>query len=172
MILDALLEAKHPGTKIAVAFDRDGKVVGFQRFATADRGREISQDLPWRVPGAPNGVDERLTFDMIEWAKQNDARRVSLCFAAFPGLYEAKPEGVVDRLGYWAAHRLDPLIKLESLYRYLRKFHALGKQRYVVLRIRDLIPAAAAMLTLEFGVRRTRRRERRGWRRLAIRSSD
>jgi lysylphosphatidylglycerol synthetase-like protein (DUF2156 family) len=166
MILDALLEQEHVATKIAVAFDRDGKVVGFQRFATADRGREISQDLPWRVPGAPNGVDERLTYDMIEWAKQHNARRVSLCFAAFPELFEAKPEGGFDRFGYWAAHRLDPLIKLESLYRYLRKFHALGKRRYALLRLRDAVPVVAAMLTLEFGVRRTRRKERRGWRRL------
>ena len=167
MILDALLEGEHVGTKIAVAFDRDGKVAGFQRFALADRGREISQDLPWRVPGAPNGVDERLTFDMIEWAKQHHARRVSLCFAAFPELFEAKPERGFDRFGYWAAHRLDPLIKLESLYRYLRKFHALGKQRYAVLRLRDALPVVVAMLTLEFGLRRTRRKERRGWRRLA-----
>ncbi len=171
MILDALLEKEHAGTKIVVAFDADGKVVGFQRFALADRGREISQDLPWRVPGAPNGVDERLTYDMIEWAKEHGARRVSLCFAAFPGLYEAKPERMLDRFGYWAAHRLDPLIKLESLYRYLRKFHALGKQRYVVLRLRDALPVAVAMLTLEFGVRRTRRKERRGWR-LPARRND
>jgi lysylphosphatidylglycerol synthetase-like protein (DUF2156 family) len=171
MILDALLEDEHAGTKIAVAFDSDGKVAGFQRFAAADRGREISQDLPWRVPGAPNGVDERLTYDMIEWAKENGARRVSLCFAAFPELFEAKPDRGFDRIGYWAAHRLDPLIKLESLYRYLRKFHALGNQRYVVLRLRDVLPVATAMLTLEFGVRRSRRRERRGWRRLPARES-
>ena len=171
MILDALLEEQHAGTKIAVAFDREGNVAGFQRFATADRGREISQDLPWRVPGSPNGVDERLAFDMIEWAKEHGARRVSLCFAAFPDLFEAKPERGFDRVGYWAAHRLDPLIKLESLYRYLRKFHALGKQRYVLLRLRDVFPVVTAMLTLEFGVRRTRRRERRGWRRPALRDS-
>jgi lysylphosphatidylglycerol synthetase-like protein (DUF2156 family) len=166
MILDALLETEHVGTKIAVAFDRNGKVCGFQRFATADRGREISQDLPWRVPGAPNGVDERLAYDMIEWAKQHGARRVSLSFAAFPGLFEAKPERGFDRVGYWLAHRLDPLIKLESLYRYLRKFHALGRQRYALLRLRDLVPVVVAMLTLEFGARRTRRKERRSWRRI------
>jgi lysylphosphatidylglycerol synthetase-like protein (DUF2156 family) len=170
MILDGLLEQRHVGTKVVVAFDTDHRVVGFQRFATADRGREISQDLPWRVPGAPNGVDERLAFDMIEWAKAHGARRVSLCFAAFPELFEAKPERGFDRIGYWAAHRLDPMIRLESLYRYLRKFHALGKQRYVMLRLRDALPVAVAMLTLEFGARRARRRERRGWRRLARRA--
>ncbi|HVY11803.1 MAG TPA: phosphatidylglycerol lysyltransferase domain-containing protein [Mycobacteriales bacterium] len=170
MILDALLEREHVGTLIAVAFDNTDKVVGFQRWATADRGREISQDLPWRVPGAPNGVDERLAYDMIEWAKEQGARRVSLSFAAFPSLFEAKPERGFDRIGYWAAHRLDPLIRLESLYRYLRKFHALGSQRYALLRLRDLVPVLVAMLTLEFGARRTRRRDRRSWRRLARRA--
>jgi lysylphosphatidylglycerol synthetase-like protein (DUF2156 family) len=107
---------------------------------------------------------------MIEWAKAHGARRVSLCFAAFPELFEAKPDRGFDRIGYWAAHRLDPMIRLESLYRYLRKFHALGKQRYVMLRLRDALPIAVAMLTLEFGASRTRRRERRGWRRLARRA--
>lgn len=172
MILDGLLEQQHVGTKIVVAFDADRRVVGFQRFATADRGREISQDLPWRVPGAPNGVDERLAFDMIEWAKDHGARRVSLCFAAFPELFEAKPDRGFDRIGYWAAHRLDPMIRLESLYRYLRKFHALGNRRYVMLRLREVLPVAVAMLTLEFGASRTRRRERRGWRRLARRADS
>ena len=170
MILDALLEEEHVGTLIGVAFDTEGKVVGFQRWATADRGREISQDLPWRVPGAPNGVDERLAFDMIEWGKAHGARRVSLSFAAFPGLFEAKPDRGFDRFGYWAAHRLDPLIRLESLYRYLRKFHALGKQRYALLRVRDAVPVIVAMLTLEFGARRTRRKDQRSWRRPARRA--
>jgi len=172
MILDGLLEDQHNGTLIAVAFDRDGDVVAFHRFATADQGREISQDLPWRAPGAPNGVDERLVFDMIEWAKQRGARRVSLSFAAFPELYEEpSKEGVsVERLGYWAAHTLDPMIKLESLYRYLRKFHSMGRRRYALLRLRELLPVVTAMLVFEFGARRTRRSERRAWLRRRTRS--
>jgi lysylphosphatidylglycerol synthetase-like protein (DUF2156 family) len=165
MILDGLLEEQHTGTLIAVAFDADGKVVAFHRFASADQGREISQDLPWRAPKAPNGVDERLAFDMIEWAKQRGARRVSLSFAAFPEWYEEPPrDGVsVERLGYWAAHTLDPMIKLESLYRYLRKFHSMGRQRYALMRLRELLPVVTAMLVFEFGARRTRRSERRAW---------
>jgi lysylphosphatidylglycerol synthetase-like protein (DUF2156 family) len=161
MILDGLLERKHPGTLIAVAWNHDGEVVAFQRFATADKGREISQDLPWRAPGAPNGVDERLAFDTIEWAKQQGARRLSLSFAAFPGLFDSDNLGPAERAGYWAAHRLDPLIKLESLYRYLRKFHSMGRQRYAMVRVREVIPVASAMLTFEFGARRHRRSEHR-----------
>jgi lysylphosphatidylglycerol synthetase-like protein (DUF2156 family) len=155
MILDGLLdEVPHPGTLIAVAFDRDHRVVAFHRFSTADRGREISQDLPWRRAGAPNGIDERLAYDVVEWAKANDARRVSLSFAAFPELYASTPETRLMRVSYWGTHRLDRFIRLESLYRYLRKFHSLGKRRYVMLRLRDLLPVAAAMLTFEFATRR------------------
>jgi lysylphosphatidylglycerol synthetase-like protein (DUF2156 family) len=155
MILDGLLDnPPHPGTLIAVAFDRASRVVAFHRFSTADQGREITQDLPWRRRGAPNGVDERLAYDMVTWAQEHDARRVSLSFAAFPELYETTPQGVVARVSYWATHRLDRFIRLESLYRYLRKFHALGRRRYVVLRLRDVVPVAAAMLTFEFATRR------------------
>jgi lysylphosphatidylglycerol synthetase-like protein (DUF2156 family) len=159
MILDGLLDdPPHPGTLIAVAYDRSARIVAFHRFSTADQGREITQDLPWRRRGAPNGVDERLTFDMVTWAREHEARRVSLSFAAFPELYAATPSGAIERASYWATHRLDRFIRLESLYRYLRKFHALGRRRYVLLRLRDLVPVAAAMLTFEFASWPSRRR--------------
>jgi lysylphosphatidylglycerol synthetase-like protein (DUF2156 family) len=165
MILDGLLDdPPHPGTLIAVAFDRDRRVVAFHRFSTADGGREITQDLPWRRRGAPNGVDERLAYDVVEWGKAHDARRVSLSFAAFPELYASTPETALERVSYWATHRLDRFIRLESLYRYLRKFHSLGQRRYVVLRLRDVLPVAAAMLTFEFGTRRRSAGRSNRWR--------
>jgi lysylphosphatidylglycerol synthetase-like protein (DUF2156 family) len=172
MILDGLLDGEpHPGTLLAVAYDRDHQVVAFHRFSTADSGREITQDLPWRRRGAPNGVDERLAYDVVEWAKANDARRVSLSFAAFPELYATTPETMLERTSYWATHRLDSFIRLESLYRYLRKFHSLGKRRYVLLRLRDLVPVAAAMLTFEFATRRRSLTRSNRWRSVAGRRS-
>jgi lysylphosphatidylglycerol synthetase-like protein (DUF2156 family) len=165
MILDGLLDdAPHPGTLLAVAYDSEHRVVAFHRFSTADNGREITQDLPWRRPGAPNGVDERLAFDVVEWAREHDAKRVSLSFAAFPELYDSTPETAVERVSYWLTHRLDSFIRLESLYRYLRKFHSLGKRRFVLLRLRDLLPVATAMLTFEFATRRRAPRRSNRWR--------
>jgi lysylphosphatidylglycerol synthetase-like protein (DUF2156 family) len=166
MILDGLLDdPPHPGTLIAVAFDRDRRVVAFHRFSTADNGREITQDLPWRRRGAPNGIDERLAYDVVGWAREHDARRVSLSFAAFPELYASTPQTSLERVSYWATHRLDRFIRLESLYRYLRKWHSLGKRRYVLLRLRDLVPVAAAMLTFEFATRRRSVHRSNHWRR-------
>jgi lysylphosphatidylglycerol synthetase-like protein (DUF2156 family) len=150
MIMDGLLAGDARGTIVAVAFNRERRPVAFHRFGIAGGGRDVSQDLPWRAVGAPNGVDERLAHDAVMWAREHGAERLSLSFAAFPELYETVPEGPFARLSYWATHRLDRFIRLESLYRYLRKFHAMGERRFVMLRLRDVVWVAAAMLTLEF----------------------
>ncbi len=92
---------------------------------------EVSLDVPWRRRGAPNGIDERLSVDMIAWARDNGAQRLSLAFAAFPEIFNDKNRGKIASLIYTAIHLGDALIALESLYRYLRKFHALGDRRYV-----------------------------------------
>jgi lysylphosphatidylglycerol synthetase-like protein (DUF2156 family) len=151
MILDRVLDGTHPGTFIALARDRDHRVVAFQRYATADGGRELSLDVPWRVPGAPNGVDERLIIDVIAWASQGRAASVSLAFAAFPDLFSASERNLLQQTAYRAVRMLDRFIKLESLYRFVRKFHSFGPQRYVVLRPLQVVWVAVAALTLEFG---------------------
>jgi lysylphosphatidylglycerol synthetase-like protein (DUF2156 family) len=158
MILDGLLTGIHPGTLVAVARDASGTAVGFQRFATADAGRELSLDVPYRTPDAPNGIDERLAVDVVEWARVHDARRVSLAFAPFPELFGNPDRRGWQRLAYFGVRRLDRFIKVESLYRYLRKFHSFGPQRYVALRPVEVVGAAVAMLLLEFSRPRRRRR--------------
>jgi lysylphosphatidylglycerol synthetase-like protein (DUF2156 family) len=158
MILDRVLEGAHPGTSIALARDRSGQVVAFQRYASADGGRELSLDVPWRVPGAPNGVDERLIVDVVGWAAEGRAESVSLAFAAFPDLFSATDRGVVLQTAYRAVRMLDRFIKLESLYRFVRKFHAFGPQRYVMFRPLQVLWVALAALTLEFGAATKHRR--------------
>jgi lysylphosphatidylglycerol synthetase-like protein (DUF2156 family) len=52
---------------------------------------------------------------------------------------------------YWITHLLDPLIRVERLYNYLRKYHAFDQERYVLLRRRQVVVVAAVLLLLEFG---------------------
>jgi lysylphosphatidylglycerol synthetase-like protein (DUF2156 family) len=151
MILDHVLDGTHPGTFVAIARDATGRVVAFQRYATADGGRELSLDVPWRVPGAPNGVDERLIVDVIRWGSEGRAQSVSLTFAAFPDLFAETDRGPLQAAAYRAVRLLDRFIKLESLYRFVRKFHSFGTHRYVVLRPLQVVWVALAALTLEFG---------------------
>ena len=154
MNLDGVLEGRFPGIQLIIARDASGKVQGFHRYATAGGGREISLDVPWRRRGAPNGIDERLSFDMITAGKDAGAQRVSLSFAAFPEIFDDKNRGWLRRVFYRLIHVLDPLIALESLYRYVRKFHAMDARRYALISMTQLIPLVFVLLTLEFTPRR------------------
>ncbi len=150
MNLDGVLQGRFPGIKLAIARDRFGRLVAFHRYATAGEGSEVSLDVPFRLPDAPNGVDERLSVDMIGEAKKAHALRLSLAFAAFPEIFDATRRSPLQRIAYRLIHLLDPLIQLESLYRYLHKFHALDERRYVVLCVHHIPAALMVLLSLEF----------------------
>jgi lysylphosphatidylglycerol synthetase-like protein (DUF2156 family) len=154
MCLDGALEGRYPGVLLIIARDKHGQVQGFHRYATAGHGSEVSLDVPWRRRGAPNGIDERLSVDMIVWARDHGAKRLSLAFAAFPEIFNDKNRGIVASLSYTAIHLGDALIALESLYRYLRKFHALGDRRYVMVSLTQVPPLLVVLLSLEFMPRR------------------
>ncbi|OMC47252.1 hypothetical protein A5745_10690 [Mycobacterium sp. IS-2888] len=154
MNLDGVLEGRFPGIRLILARDASGKVQGFHRYATAGGGSDISLDVPWRRRGAPNGIDERLSVDMIMAGKEAGAQRVSLSFAAFPEIFDDKNRGRLQRIFYRLIHVLDPLIALESLYRYVRKFHALDARRYALISPMQLVPLVFVLLTLEFVPRR------------------
>jgi lysylphosphatidylglycerol synthetase-like protein (DUF2156 family) len=151
MILDQPLSGVHPGMFIAYARSASGQIVAFHRYASADGGRELSLDVPWRRPGAPNGVDERLIVDMLQWGGARGARSLSLAFAAFPDLFELTRRSLVQQVAYRAVHLLDRFIRLESLYRFVRKFHSFGDERYIALRPIQVAFVAATALSLEFG---------------------
>ena len=157
MILDRLLTGEIPGLWLVIARDRDGSVVGFQRYGTADGGREVSLDVPCRRPDAPNGTDERMTVDMVAWARERGALHLSLSFAAFPELFDDQARGRVRQTLYRLVHLGDGLLEMESLYTFLKKFHGLGQRRFVLFKLRAFFPSLAAMLTLEFGTNRPRK---------------
>ena len=150
MILDHLLDGRNPGMLLVLARDGDGRVAGFQRYGVSGRGRELSLDVPWRRKDAPNGLDERMIVDLVDYARVQGIERISLAFAPFPELFAEKERSRTGRLIYVAVHLGDALIRLESLYRFLRKFRAMSDQRFVLIRWREVLLAAAALLTLEF----------------------
>ena len=129
---------------------------GFHRYATAGGGSDITLDVPWRRRGAPNGIEERLSVDMILAWKDVGVQRVSLSFAAFADIFDDTDRARRQRVFYRLVHVLDPLIALESLYRYVRKFHALSARRYAVISMPRLVPLVFVLLALEFLPRRRR----------------
>ncbi len=150
MILDGLLEGSQRHTLVAVGHDLDGNVMAFQRYAIAGGGTDLSLDLPWRDQSfSLSGVDERLVIAVLEYAREHGGERVSLAFAAFPDIF-TDHSGALRSLAYRSVRLLDPLIRLESLYRYLAKYRSFGDTRAVVLRPLAVVPVAAAFLWLEF----------------------
>ena len=149
MILGHAFDGSQPESLVVVAKDAEGRVLGSHRYLRAGPA-DLSLDVPVRVDDSPNGLDERLIAEAVDWARHEGIERLSLAFAPFPDLYSNMHKNTVERALAALAHTLDPLIKVERLYRYLRKFHAFDQQRYVILRWRQLVPVVFALLTLEF----------------------
>jgi lysylphosphatidylglycerol synthetase-like protein (DUF2156 family) len=151
MILGRLFDGTEPHALVAVARDRHGSPVGAHRYLWAGK-QDLSLDLPIRAQKAPNGVDERLIAEVVEWGADHSVERISLAFAPFPDLFANRHHlGFLGKIGYGLVHLLDPLISVERLYRYLRKFHAFDQERYVMLRWRQVVRVAIVLLLLEFG---------------------
>ncbi|HZY77168.1 MAG TPA: phosphatidylglycerol lysyltransferase domain-containing protein [Jatrophihabitantaceae bacterium] len=151
MILGRLFDGTEPDAVVMVARDKTGRIVGAHRYLWAGK-QDLSLDLPIRAKGAPNGVDERLIAEVVAWGSEHGVERVSLAFAPFPDLFVNRHHLTpLQRLAYRAVHLLDPLIRVERLYLYLRKFHSFDQQRFVMLRWRQVFVVALAALLLEFG---------------------
>jgi lysylphosphatidylglycerol synthetase-like protein (DUF2156 family) len=150
MILGRLFDGRTPDAVLAVARDANGAAVAVHRYLWAGR-HDLSLDLPIRSPKASNGVDERIVAEVVQWGKQHGVERISLAFAPFPDLFVNRRHlGALGKMAYAAVHLLDPLISVERLYRYLRKFHAFDQERFVMLRWRQVVVVALALLLLEF----------------------
>lgn len=92
----------------------------------------MSLDVPWRRPGTPNGIDERLSVDMIADCRKLGGQRLSLAFGAFPEIFDNKNRNFIENAYYTLIHLGHSLIKLESLYRYLCKFHSFDQRRHAL----------------------------------------
>ncbi|MBS2962492.1 DUF2156 domain-containing protein [Actinocrinis puniceicyclus] len=183
MNLDAMAEGRHPDSLLVIAFAADGYAVAFQRYLVAAQAGPrtvLSLDVMPRHRIAPNGVNERLIVAAIEYAAAHEIATVSLNFAAFrtvleayrlggtssaaadggPGYGPGRP-GLVSRATRRAIHLMDPLIQLESLYRFNAKFRPGWLPRAVLVASwLDLPLFGIAAFGLEFALPYDRRRSR------------
>ena len=150
MILDHVLEGRYPGVRLIIARDRSRACAGIPPVRNVGEGSDVTLDVPWRRPGAPNGIDERMSVDMITDCKKAGGQRLSLAFGAFPELFDSKNRTPIEGIYYMLIHLGRSLIRLESLYRYLRKFHSFDQRRYVLLSLRHIPAALIVLLSLEF----------------------
>ena len=168
MGLDAMLSGRDKHLVVLICRDATGRPVAFQRYATfglAEAG--LSLDAMRRLPDAPNGVNERMIVEAIEWGQPRGVTELSLNFAAFRSVFDREKEKTPVRAIEQAALRtLEPLFQLEQLYRFNGKFFPRWVPRYVAYRsMADIaavgIAAMAAEQYLPIGRGATREGEQR-----------
>jgi lysyl-tRNA synthetase class 2 len=128
-----------PACVVAMCRDRTGALVAFQRYSLCNGGTKLSADAMRRLPTAPNGTNERMIFEVVQWAAHHGIVEVSLNFVAFRRQLErlgaATGHGVVAR----AIRRLNPA-GAPTLYTFTDKFRPHWVPRYLAYRSLTDIP--------------------------------
>jgi lysyl-tRNA synthetase class 2 len=103
-----------------------------------------------RRRGVPNGFNEWLICEALDWAGGNGFARVSLNFAPFAQLFERSDLAFSERIVRGVLQRLKGWFQLDNLLQFNRKFFPEWQPRYVVVeRIRDLPRVGVAALAAE-----------------------
>jgi lysyl-tRNA synthetase class 2 len=139
----------HPSCIVVLCRDRSDELIGFQRYAPCNGDTKLSVDSMRRVPDSPNGVNERMIFDALQWAKQNGILEVSLNFVAFRQLLQhldvATGTGATARV----IRRLNPA-GAPTLFTFTNKFRPRWIPRHLAYRSLAHIPRfAIATLSAE-----------------------
>jgi lysyl-tRNA synthetase, class II len=147
----AIDELHVPGTVLAIAETRDGRVGGFLHLAPSPAGGGWSLSTMRRRLDAPNGLTEFLVVEALAWARETGASELSLNFCALTDFLA--PERVTTPLRRLVRRGLllaDNVFQLERLYAFNRKFFPEWRRRYIcVERFTDLPAVGLAYLHAE-----------------------
>ena len=146
MALDGLLSGRDRDCVLVVARGPDGRPFAFQRYVPCRAGAGLSLDAMRRDLDieVPNGVNERLIVDTIEWARAEGVGEVSLNFAFCRALVDEDAEVTgARRVQAWFVRRLSPWFQIESLLRFNAKFSPRWVPRHVAYRSLADLPAVA-----------------------------
>jgi lysyl-tRNA synthetase, class II len=104
-----------------------------------------------RLRATPNGFNEWLVCETVEWARQQGLERISLNFAPFAALLAPEAElSVVQKLERRALLTLKGHFQLDNLLLFNRKFFPSWQPRFVVYeRKLDLPRVGIAALAAE-----------------------
>jgi len=144
MTLGGLFDGSQPHCMIFVARDADGEPVGFQRYVPCGGERALSLDVMRRLRDSPNGVNEYLIVQAIQWAAAQSMEEVSLNFAAFRALLEEDADlESFQTVEAWFVRRLEGHfgIQMDSLRRFNAKFRPRWVPRHLVYRKPVDLPA-------------------------------
>ena len=151
MALDALFRLEQDDAVFAIGRGPSGRPAGFLHFAVCPAARALSLSSMPRLRETPNGFNEWLVTESVEWAREHGFERVSLNFAPFAALLapEAELSGL-QKLERRALLALKGQFQLDNLLHFNRKFFPSWQRRFVVYeRKRDLPRIGIAALAAE-----------------------
>jgi lysyl-tRNA synthetase class 2 len=149
MALDALFGIED--AVFVVGRDPDGRPRGFLHFARTRAGGALSLSSMPRLRDTPNGFNEWLVCETVDWARANGIGKVSLNFAPFAALLAPGSKlNPVQRAERRALLALKGHFQLDNLLVFNRKFLPGWEPRFVVYeRRRDLPRVGVAALAAE-----------------------
>ncbi|HKD32855.1 MAG TPA: phosphatidylglycerol lysyltransferase domain-containing protein [Gaiellaceae bacterium] len=151
MALDALFRLGDEDAVFVVGRDRSGAPAGFLHFAVCPAGSALSLSSMPRLRSTPNGFNEWLISESVDWAREHGFSRISLNFAPFAALLS--PEAQLSRLQRVERRALLGLkghFQLDNLLLFNRKFFPDWQRRFVVYERRlDLPRVGIAALAAE-----------------------
>jgi len=151
MALDALFRLEDEDAVFVIGRDSTGAPMGFLHFAVVRPSASLSLSSMPRLRATPNGFNEWLICETVDWARARGFTRLSLNFAPFAALLapEAELRGV-QRLERQALLALKGRFQLDNLLLFNRKFFPSWQRRFVVYeRRRDLPRIGIATLAAE-----------------------
>src|SRR5262249_11847620 len=96
MALDALFRLEDQDALFVIGRGPDGEPEGFLHFAVSQPGSALSLSSMPRLRTTPNGFNEWLVVETVEWARARGFARISLNFAPFAALLT--PQADLSRL--------------------------------------------------------------------------
>jgi lysyl-tRNA synthetase class 2 len=151
MALDALFRLEDQDALFVIGRGPDGEPEGFLHFAVSKPGSALSLSSMPRLRTTPNGFNEWLVAETVDWARDNGYSRISLNFAPFAALLSPQADlSRLERLERRALLALKGHFQLDNLLLFNRKFFPSWERRFVVYeRRRDLPRVGIAALAAE-----------------------
>jgi lysyl-tRNA synthetase class 2 len=157
MSMDELFHLRGREALFVIGRNAEGEPCGFLHFATCRAGSTLSLSRMPRLPFTPNGFNEWLIVQAIEWARAHGFEHISLNFSPFARLLSNEDASGMRRLSREALLLIKSRLQLQldNLYLFNQKFFPRWSPRYVVYQRRTHLPRiGVAALTAEGYLRR------------------
>jgi lysyl-tRNA synthetase class 2 len=151
MEFDSLFDVGGRDAVFVIGREPSGAVAGFFHLAVSLAGKALSLSSMPRLRTTPNGFNEWLVAETVDWAASHGYERISLNFSPFAAVLAPNGDlSASQRVQRKVLCQLKGTFQLDNLLAFNRKFLPRWQKRYVVFeRVGDLPRVGIAGLAAE-----------------------